>query len=162
MRSTPNRFVGVLAPRTTPSIRPGKGNADSPLRSYFVVAPKDTGGRTRRCLQPHVHPVDRKTSRPTPSFNLGTNGEEAGLTNTVLRSTGSSEVQANHTEGPALTGNGKLGPAAQLSLRRGTPSCSAIDPTPSIRPGKGNADSPLRSYFVVAPKDTGGRTRRCL
>jgi len=32
MRSTPNRFGGVSAPRTTPSTRPGTGNVDSPLR----------------------------------------------------------------------------------------------------------------------------------
>jgi hypothetical protein len=111
MRSTPDRFVGVIAPRTTPTIRPGKGNADSPLRSYSVVASKGTGGRTRRCLQPHVHPVDRKTSRPNPSFNLGRNGEEGGPTHTVLRSAGVSEVRTNHTRGAALTGDGERGPA---------------------------------------------------
>jgi hypothetical protein len=71
MRSTPDRFVGVLAPRTTPAIRTGKGNVDSPLRSYSVVASKGTGGRTRRCLQPHVHPVGRKASRPNPRIKPG-------------------------------------------------------------------------------------------
>jgi len=48
-----------------------RDNVDSPLRLYSVVAFKGTGGRTRRCLQPHVHPVDRKTSRPSPSLNSG-------------------------------------------------------------------------------------------
>jgi hypothetical protein len=117
MRSTPIRFVGVLAPRTTPTIRPGKGNADSPLRSYSVVASKGTGGRTRRCLQPHVHPVGRKASRPSPN-QTGPNGEEEGLTHTVLRSAGAFEVQTNHTRGAALTCEGERGPACRLRLRR--------------------------------------------
>jgi len=77
MRSTPNRFVGVFAPRTTPTTRPGKGHVDSPLRSYSVVAPKGTGGRTRRCLQRHVHPVDRNSSRPSSSLNRGQTAKRA-------------------------------------------------------------------------------------
>jgi hypothetical protein len=65
-----------------------RDNVDSSLRIYSVVASKDTGDRTRRCLQPHVHPVDRKTSRPTPRLNPG-NKRRRGRTNpygpTVVR-----------------------------------------------------------------------------
>jgi hypothetical protein len=64
-----------------------------------------------RCLQRPIHPVDRKSSRPIPSFTLGRNGEEEGLTHKVLRSTGASEVQANHMRGTSLTGDGERGTA---------------------------------------------------
>jgi hypothetical protein len=74
-------------------------------------------------------PRRSKNLKADSHFKLGRNGEEEGLTNTVLRSTGAFEVQTNHTRGAALTGNGDRGTACRLRLRRRTPNCSAIGNT---------------------------------
>lgn len=72
LRSTPPEFQGVLAPRIHPVTRDRKWEyADSPLRSYSVVASKDTGGGTPACSHARVRPKSRKTSRPIPRIKPG-------------------------------------------------------------------------------------------